>query len=419
MTDDVPIPQPERPTTSPPDVPAPGEDSGAMPSGGGEPSDGALRSGGADAAGGAAPPGSAQTRRRRRVSPVTVVLVVVLVGLIVASRINLNDYAIQPGTAQPVQPFITVPADKAHPVAQPVLLTDVNVTRVTALSYLYFRLQGDTQIQPIVNVIGGTPPSEFDAQGTVEMDQAEAAALTAGLRRLGYTVTTRAVGAVVFTVWPGTPAWGKLSVGDVITAVDGTPTLSANAVTTVLHRYHSGQTVTLSVERGGKGKPVPVVVTLHSSVVDLGPGPSGKPVLVTVDLGIQPEDQVTHTYPFPASIDVTGIGGPSAGLAMTLGVIDALSGGDLTGRTRVAATGTMDDQGNVGDVGGVPQKTVAVERAGAKIFLVPPQEYKAAESKASGGLKVYAVSTLDQALAVIAAHGGHVPPVASPHTAAA
>jgi PDZ domain-containing secreted protein len=58
----------------------------------------------------------------------------------------------------------------------------------------------------------------------------------------------------------------------------------------------------------------------------------------------------------------------------------------------------------------VAQKTVAVENAGASIFMVPPQEYAAAMSKDRPGLKVYAVSTLDQALAVLAAHGGVVPP---------
>ena len=63
----------------------------------------------------------------------------------------------------------------------------------------------------------------------------------------------------------------------------------------------------------------------------------------------------------------------------------------------------------MGDVGGVAQKTVAVENAGATIFLVPPQEYAAAKSKDRPGLKVYAVSTLDQALRVLAANGGHVP----------
>ena len=129
----------------------------------------------------------------------------------------------------------------------------------------------------------------------------------------------------------------------------------------------------------------------------------------TLDVGILPQDQVAYTYPFPISIDVTNIGGPSAGLAMTLGVIDTLSGGRLTGGRTVAATGTMDPDGQVGDVGGVAQKTVAVEDAGASIFLVPPGEYADAKSKQQPGLKIYPVSTLDQALHVLAANGGRVP----------
>jgi len=242
------------------------------------------------------------------------------------------------------------------------------------------------------------------AQGTLEMSQAEAAAKTAALRHLGYKVPAIPAGAVIFGTYPGTPAYSALNVGDVVTAVDGAATSDADALVKALARYHSGQTVTLTVRRGNAGRPVPVAVTLKSTVVDLGGGRTA-----TLDLGIQPEDQVDYTYPFSVNIDVTNIGGPSAGLAMTLGVIDALSTGSLTGGHTVAATGTIDSQGDVGDVGGVPQKTVAVENAGASIFLVPPQEYKPAMSKDRPGLKIYAVSTLDQALAVLATHGGSVP----------
>ena len=103
------------------------------------------------------------------------------------------------------------------------------------------------------------------------------------------------------------------------------------------------------------------------------------------------------------------IGGPSAGLAMTLGIIDKLSGGDLTGKRTVAATGTIDAQGDVGDVGGVAQKTIAVERAGATVFFVPPQEYAAAMSKDTPQLHVYAVSSLDQALKILKNLGGTIP----------
>ncbi len=353
-------------------------------------------------------------RGRRRHRWGWVAFVVLAIAVAVASRVNLDYYALQPGTAQSVQQFISVPADRAHPVAHPVLLTDVEIARVTALSYLYFKLQGNTSLDQVDTVTGGTPASEFGAQGVLEMSQAEQAAEVAALRRLGYPVPARPAGAVVFATYPGTPAWGVLHVGDVITAVDGVPTTSATALVDVLSRYHSGQRVVFSVQKGGAGPARLVAVTLHDTLVNLGFG-----VHHREELGVQVEDQVDFTLPVKVSIDVANIGGPSAGLAMTLGVIDALGGGDLTGGKTVAATGTMSPDGAVGDVGGVAQKTIAVERAGATIFLVPKQEYKVALSKATRSLHVYAVTSLDQALAVLAAHGGRVPPVSSPLPATA
>jgi PDZ domain-containing protein len=335
-----------------------------------------------------------------------VTLGIVVLAVAVASRINLDYYAIQPGTAQSVQPFITVPPSKAHPVVDPVLLTDVQEARVTALSYLFFKLQSNTSLYPVPDVTGGTSPDELDAQGTLQMSQAESSAKTSALRHLGYAVTATPSGAVIAGTFAGTPAYGVLNVGDVVTALDGTPTPDARALTGALAPHRPPQTVTFSVRKGGKGPSVPVPITLKHSPVKI----AGRTVVL--DVGIEPQDQVGYAYPFPISIDVTNIGGPSAGLAMTLGVIDTLSGGRLTGGHTVAATGTMDADGNVGDVGGVPQKTVAVENAGATIFLVPPGEYKDAKSKIRPGLKIFAVSTLDQALRVLAANGGHVPTAA-------
>ena len=255
---------------------------------------------------GSLPPG-----RRRRRWP-WVVFLVLVVAIAVASRWNLDSYAVQPGTAQSVQPFITVPADKSHRVSHPVLLTDVQIGRVTALTYPFYWLQGDTSFVPLGDVTGGTPPSQLDAQGRLEMSQAEASAKTAALRHLGYQVTATPSGAVIFGTFPGTPAYRTLSVGDVITAVDGTATPTARALTTALARHHSGQTVSLTVRKGGTAPPAPVPVTLKSTVVDLGGGHTA-----TLDLGILPQDQVDFGYPFDVTINVTNIGGPSAGLAMT------------------------------------------------------------------------------------------------------
>ena len=343
-------------------------------------------------------------RSRKRYWGWSVFLVLAL-AVVVAARWNLNYYALEPGSAQSVQRFITVPPSKGHPVTHPVLLTDVRIGRVTALTYLFYKLQGNTALEPLELVTGGTPPSQLTAQGYLEMSQAEDDARASALTRLGYPVTATPSGAVIFGTYPGTPAYGVLQVGDVVTAVDGTPTATAHALVTTLAHYHSGQTIDMTVLRGGRGPSTQVRIALRSTEVDLGGGQT-----VRLDLGINPQDQVDYTYPFPVKIDVTDIGGPSAGLAMTLGVIDALTSGSVTGGHTVAATGTIDSRGDVGDVGGVAQKTVAVENAGATIFLVPRQEYKAALSKVRPGLQVYAVSTLDQALQVLASHGGKVPP---------
>ena len=195
---------------------------------------------------------------------------------------------------------------------------------------------------------GGTSPVELDAQGALEMSQAEQSAKTAALRHLGYACPATPAGAVIAGTFPGTPAYGVLDVGDVVTAVDGTPTPSAEALTTAAVPVPLGPDGHLLRAQGRHGRPVPVSLT---AAADPWSTSAGRPWCL--DVGIEPEDQVDYTYPFPVSIDVVDIGGPSAGLAMTLGVIDALSGGSLTGGHTVAATGTMDASGDVGDVGGV------------------------------------------------------------------
>ena len=126
--------------------------------------------------------------------------------------------------------------------------------------------------------------------------------------------------------------------------------------------------------------------------------------------------RTTYTLPFDINVEVGAIGGPSAGLALTLAILDILSNGDLTGGHAVAATGTIELDGTVGDVGGVAQKAVAVRRAGAQVFFVPADQLKDAQGEA-GALKLYPVKTLQQALDDLQALGGHVPPASAPNGA--
>jgi PDZ domain-containing protein len=87
---------------------------------------------------------------------------------------------------------------------------------------------------------------------------------------------------------------------------------------------------------------------------------------------------------------------------------------NLTNGLQVAATGTMSVTGAVGAIGGIQQKTIAVRSAGASVFLVPPANYPIAKKYAGTTLKVYAVSSISKALAVLESLGGKIERPAQP-----
>ncbi len=364
-----------------------------------------------------APPAS--PRGRRLIRTLLAAVAVLVVAAAIASRVNVDYYALSPGDATSVAPLIKVPASRAHKVHGAVLLTDVFVQQLTALTYALDTFSGNDQIVPTVALTGGgVPASELTAQGYLEMAQAKAAAKTAALRRLGFKVQEHDAGTVVAAVGSGTPAIKALQVGQVITAVDGVSTPTLCAFVGQMANFGPGDTVRLSVEQNhfrSDGTPVRGAVRTKSVRLAARPaGDTGYSACPGVKpsrgfLGISVETQQDFGFPFPIAINTANIGGPSAGLAMTLGLINTLSGGHLTAGKVVAATGTMSPTGVVGDVGGVAQKTIAVENAGATVFFVPPQELAVARSKATASLHVYAVSSLAQALSILRQLGGEFP----------
>ena len=240
------------------------------------------------------------------------------------------------------------------------------------------------------------------------MTDAMSAASVVALRTLGYTVVEHDLGARVDLVQPGSPAaQAGVECNDLITAIDGSPVRTAEDLVNHIHALKPGDVAHLIVMRasGDTTKPVQLTARLGAT-----PAENGSPADPDqAYLGIATQTQSTYVYPFPVSINVGAIDGPSGGLALTLGLLDTLSDGQITGGHVIAATGTMDVDGNVGDVGGVAQKTVAVRRAGAQVFFVPPEELAAAKSE-SASMKVYAVSTLQQALDILKSMGGQIPP---------
>ncbi|MCX2925202.1 S16 family serine protease [Streptomyces sp. NEAU-W12] len=111
-------------------------------------------------------------------------------------------------------------------------------------------------------------------------------------------------------------------------------------------------------------------------------------------------------------LELADVGGPSAGLLFSLGIVDKLNGGDLTGGRTIAGTGTIDAGGRVGAVGGVPLKTQAARRDGATVFLVPEAECADAQAELPDGLRLIPVTTLEttvDALVALEEDAGGVP----------
>jgi Lon-like protease len=357
----------------------------------------------------AAPPITARRRRRRWPIVLVALIVVVSVAVIVSSFVTVPYYALVPGDAQPVSKLIKLPPAQSHSEHGSLLLTDVGVENVSLLGLLPAWLNSDTTLVSSQDLTAGLPIDQFDAEGTVDMEESELTAQAVAIRQLGYQVPERDAGVTVYVIDPGSPASRTLHIGDVITSIDGTPTTNPQELQTAVRSHRPGDSVTLEV--GSIDNPLQD----HAATLRLGStkGPHGAqvpfigigdPAAPIPGMGTQPY----YSFPFAVHINSDEIGGPSAGLAWTLGIVDSVSGGSLTGGRKVAATGTIHPDGTIGDVGGVAQKTVAVERAGASVFFVPQVELATARSKATSGLKVYGVTSLQQVLHDLQRLGGQL-----------
>jgi PDZ domain-containing protein len=335
-------------------------------------------------------------RRSKTLVRLLAVLVVALL-LLAGAGVTLPYFALAPGSARQVNDLIRVPEAKAFPPRGKVFLATVSLRQVTPFGALQGWLDRDVDVVPERAILGSTPRRQFTQQNVQLMDDSKQVAVVVALRRLGFAVPEEGKGALVENVEKGSPADGRLAQGEVITAVDGVPTPLSDRAVEGLRRHRPGEAVRLDV-LGVNGAP-------RSQTVVLTTRPQGEGGFLGVFLRTKEQH---FAYPFDVTIDSGAIGGSSAGLAFTLGVLDTLTRGELTGGKKVAVTGTIELDGTIGDVGGVAQKTAAVRAAGAQYFLVPPGEFKEAVAHAGGGLHVMKVANLDQALSVLARFGGDV-----------
>ncbi|ROT32227.1 PDZ domain-containing protein [Micromonospora sp. HM5-17] len=236
----------------------------------------------------------------------------------------------------------------------------------------------------------GETQQEVERRNAEDFAASQTSAETAALRELGYPVQV-----VVKNVVAGGASEGILKAGDIITSVDDKPVPTAGTLTRLVQAQPAGTALTIGYTRDG----APATATIVTRATDGGPP----------RIGVEVEQRQPH--PFDLKIDLGNIGGPSAGLMFALGIIDKLTAEDLTGGRIIAGTGTINDEGEVGPIGGIPQKLVGAKRAGATYFLVPADNCAEAVRNAQPGLPMARVATLQDALAALATiRAGGEPP---------
>ncbi|MBK4347366.1 YlbL family protein [Lacisediminihabitans changchengi] len=347
------------------------------------------------------PVDSRRPRRRGRTVGLVLLVLAIIAGIALATV--PTPYVIeQPGpvfnTLGTVQndgkavPLIEIPGQKTYATSGALDLLTVNLLGDRQSPPSWFEVaqawfDPSKAVVPIDSVYPeGETVEQSNKQSAVDMQNSQKDAVAAALTQLGYPLTGT-LNVEGFS--PDSPSKGALQNGDEILAVNGTKTDTVAGLRSVIAKTGAGVPVEVSIRRKGADSTVSVTPALSSD--------DGK----TPILGIYPS--ISYTFPFEVKIQLENVGGPSAGQMFALGIIDKLTPGKLNGGAKVAGTGTIDAEGDVGPIGGIRQKLYGARDAGATYFLAPKSNCNEVTGHVPSGIRVFAVTTLDDSLAALKA----------------
>ena len=294
-------------------------------------------------------------------------------------------------------PLISISGHQQYPTSGHLDMTTVSVVggegaRVSLFDALRGWVSGTTAVVPEELIYPpDTNPSQVQQQNADDMRDSQDHARVAALRYLGISVPTE---LVISSTQPGSPAEkAGLARGDIISKVDGEAVTSSQQLRGLIGRHAIGEAVTITYLRDGKtltAKPV----TEKSSDAPVRP-----------IIGVVPVER--PKLPFQVDFGLKDVGGPSAGLMFALGIVDKLTPDELNNGAYVAGTGTIDDDGTVGPIGGVQQKIAAARAKGATIFLTPADDCREAAAAKPRGLTLVKVSSLAEAVGALQKLASH------------
>ncbi|MDQ1036267.1 PDZ domain-containing protein [Streptomyces sp. V3I8] len=301
------------------------------------------------------------------------------------------------------EPVLQISGRKTYPTSGHLNMTTVRVTsadyNMNLVEAVYGWLAHDNKVVPHDTLYpNGKTEEQSTQENAEEFSQSQESAKVAALKEVGVPVKSW---VIVSTVVKDTPAEGRLHAGDVIKAVDGTPVKAYDDVAKLVTRHKAGEKVVFTIvpakeqaaaEKEKKTATRTEDVTITTAKSD---DEGEERAIVGISAGTD------HTFPFTIDIKLADVGGPSAGLMFALGIVDKLTPGSLTGGKFVAGTGTIDDAGKVGPIGGIEMKTVGARAKGAQYFLTPEDNCAAAARDVPDGLTLVKVGTIGDAVAAL------------------
>jgi PDZ domain-containing protein len=332
-------------------------------------------------------------RLRRTLSPLRLALAVV--GLLLFTFLLLwllpsNEYIFLPDRAHPVGPLVTVQGGHPSQDGGDIYFVDIFVRKATLIERLWPGIHEGAQLVPASDVLPkGVSETQRVQADRREMTHSQQLAAAVALRAAGYHVVARPTGVLIEQVAGDAPAAGLLQPTDVIVAADGKRVRVPADLRSIVGAHTPGSTVQLTIHRGAEQKLFTV-----KTVAD--PSQHGRSII-----GIIVSQAAFIKLPLNVKINAGSVGGPSAGLAFALDILEQL-GHDVDHGQKIAATGQIELDGSVTPIGGVEQKTIGVRRAGVHIFLVPAGDNAAEARRYAGGVRIVAVHSFQQALHALA-----------------
>ena len=327
----------------------------------------------------------------RRLATVGLIL---LVAVVLVMLFKKSDRFLEvPDEAHALSGVVSIPGAKAQNDRGGVYYVDVLVQRATLLqaTFGFTRPEGADLIPEDAFVPSGLTYQQQIKLEAENMKASQEKASVVALRALGYKVRAREIGVRVVDVERGSHAHGVLRAQDVVVAADGTTVHNRLDLFRVMQRHKPGDVVRVTVLRGSKR----LTFRIRTIADDSDPK---RPII-----GFIPFETIKARLPFHIRFNLNrDVGGPSAGLAFALEVMEA-RGRDVDHGLKIAATGEIQLDGSVTGIGGVKQKTIGARQAHVDAFLVPVDGDNAKEARRyAHGLRIIPVKTFQQALRALA-----------------